>query len=347
LVELGALIVVVFQAFLQQISIGDTILYITALGTVENALKMGVLELNQIRENILFFTYYTRLIALPTKMSDRSGVQLVQPLRSKIEFCNVSFRYSDRHSWVLRNINLVLAEGSCTALVGLNGAGKTTLVKLLTRLYEPTEGHILWDGTDIREFDVAELRRHIGALFQDFARYDLTVRENIGFGRIEAVDDIVHIQEAAANAGVAGFVNELPNDYQTTLSRWLLEPGEVGMDLSGGQWQKIAMARLYMTFPETDVLILDEPTSALDAEAEYEVFKHFTDLSMGRTTLLISHRFSTVRLADRIAVLENNTIAEYGSHEELLALDGTYARLYNLQAKQYVDDREAEDNVCA
>jgi ATP-binding cassette, subfamily B, bacterial len=239
---------------------------------------------------------------------------------------------------VLRSIDLNFPAGKCLALVGLNGAGKTTLVKLLTRLYDPIEGQILWDGVDICEFDPVELRSRMGAIFQDFVRFDLAAFENIALGDVSKLSNgskpFVEklAREAARKAGIHDTIEKLPQGYDTILSRWLAEDGH-GVDLSGGEWQKIALARMFMR--DADLLILDEPTAALDVQAEYDIYSRFVELMSSKTSLLISHRFSTVRMADVIAVLEDGSIIEYGGHEELLARAGTYAKLYNMQADRY------------
>ena len=214
-------------------------------------------------------------------------------------------------------------------LIGENGAGKTTLVKLLARLYDPTEGQILLDGIDLREYDVEDLRREIGVIFQDYMRYDLLVRENIGFGKIEALDDQPRVEAAAEKSLAKALIDRLPNGYDQMVGRRF----EGGVDLSGGEWQKIALARAYMR--DAQVLILDEPTATLDARAEYEVFRRFAELTRERMAVLISHRFSTVRMADRILVLADGTIQEQGTHEQLLGLGGRYAELFELQAAAY------------
>ncbi|GER90142.1 hypothetical protein KDW_43040 [Dictyobacter vulcani] len=229
------------------------------------------------------------------------------------------------------------------ALVGLNGAGKTTLVKLLTRLYNPTEGQILWDGIDISEFDPRELRQHMGTIFQDFAHYDLTVYQNIGLGNVAHIEHPDSIQQAAIQAGIHEHITKLPHSYQTFLGRWLADDA-VGVDLSGGEWQKIALARMFMR--KVDMLILDEPTAALDAQAEYDLYHQFHTFIQGRTSLLITHRFSTVSMADKIAVLEEGQIIACGSHQELLAQGGTYATLYRMQAANYLKNEHGSLETC-
>jgi ATP-binding cassette subfamily B protein len=227
------------------------------------------------------------------------------------------------------NINFNLPRGEKVALIGENGAGKTTIVKLLARLYDPTAGQILLDGIDLREYDVDDLRREIGVIFQDYMRYDMFVRENIGFGKIESLDDQDRIENAAYKSLAQTVVDRLPNGYSQMVGRRF----EGGVDLSGGEWQKVALARAYMR--DAQVLILDEPTATLDARAEYEVFQRFAELTRDRMAVLISHRFSTVRMADRILVLADGVIEEHGTHEQLLALGGRYAALFELQAAGY------------
>jgi ATP-binding cassette subfamily B protein len=326
----GAFVVVVLQAFAGHLSLGDVTLYISAVMSVQSSLTGMVFALSQINESMLFYNQYTALLAIPQPFS--SQMRPIPPLRSGIEFCNVSFRYDEQHSWVLRHLNLSISAGQCVALVGLNGAGKTTLVKLLTRLYDPTEGYILWDGIDIREFDPTDLRSHVGTILQDFVHYDLTAYENIGLGDIVNMNHSSAVHQAAMKAGIHETIESLPHGYETPLSRWLGEE-DTGTDLSGGEWQKIALARMFMR--NAELLILDEPTAALDAQAEYELHSHFVELVAERTSLLITHRFSTVRMANAIAVLENGRIMEYGTHNELAALKGIYAHLYEMQAKRY------------
>ena len=244
-------------------------------------------------------------------------------------FEDVGFRYPGSPNWALRHLDLTIRAGEVVALVGENGAGKTTIVKLLARLYDPSEGRILLDGRDLRAYDLDDLRARIGVIFQDFVRFDFTAADNIAVGRIEARDDADRIAAAAARSLADSVVERLPARYGQRLGRRF----EEGVDLSGGEWQKIAIARAYMR--EAEILILDEPTAALDARAEFEVFQRFGDLARGRTAVLISHRFSTVRMADRIIVLAAGRVAETGSHGGLVAAGGRYAELFELQAAGY------------
>jgi ATP-binding cassette, subfamily B, bacterial len=329
----GAFIFIAVQAVRGLLSIGDVTLYMGAVSSVQGTLSHIIFALAGINENVLFYRQYMRLMALPSDIPTPAAAQPVPPLRQGIELRNVSFRYAKSRPWVLRHANLFIPAGQCLALVGLNGAGKTTLVKLLTRLYDVSEGAILWDGIDIRHFDPAALRQQMGVIFQDFARYNLTLRENIGLGDVAHLDDEARIRQAGRQAGLADVIQKLPRGYDTVLSRWLVEEADAGGDLSGGQWQKVALARLFMR--QAALHILDEPTAALDAQAEHEIFEQFVTLTAGRTSLLISHRFSTVSMADLVAVIENGRITEYGSHADLMAAGGSYARLYRLQANKY------------
>jgi ATP-binding cassette subfamily B protein len=251
------------------------------------------------------------------------------PIRDGFAFEGVAFRYPDAETWAVRDVSFVIGPGERVALVGENGAGKTTLVKLLTRLYEPTEGRITLDGVDLREYDLAELRRAVGVIFQDFFRYDMKARENIAVGWIQAGDDERRIVDSAEKSMAAEVVEGLDQRYDQMLGRRF----EGGANLSGGEWQKIALARAYMR--DAQLLVLDEPTAALDARAEHQVFERFSELTAGKMAVLISHRFSTVRMADRILVLDDGRVIEDGSHEELLGLGGRYAELFQLQAAGY------------
>lgn len=331
-VTVGAFAVVIVQAFTDHFSVGDVALYTSAVISVQSALLSVIGALSLMKENTLFYHHYTDLLALSQPLSLSVSVQNIPPLISGITLHDVSFRYTDNHPWVLRHVNLFLSAGQCLALVGINGAGKTTLTKLLARFYDPTEGRILWDGTDLREFDPRELRQHMAAIFQDFAHYDLTAQQNIGLGNSAQIEKSDVVQQAAKKAGIHERILAFPHGYQSFLGRWLAHP-DCGVDLSGGEWQKIALARMFMR--EADLLILDEPTASLDAQAEYDLYAHFRELMKGRTSLLITHRFSTVRMADQIAVLEHGQITEYGKHEELLSHQGMYTQLYMRQAESY------------
>ncbi len=249
-----------------------------------------------------------------------------------IEFRDVSFTYPGKNPetrYALKHVSFKIQAGESIALVGRNGAGKTTMVKLLTRLYDPDDGEILIGGRNIKDYDLKELREQVGVIFQDYVTYFMSARENIGVGRIAQVENSELVTTAARKSGANAVIEKLPEQYDTMLGKWF----DKGTQLSGGEWQKVALARAFMR--DARILILDEPTSSLDAQAESEVFSHFRALTDGKTAIFISHRFSTVRLADRIFVLENGTILENGSHEELMKLDGRYAELFNLQAEAY------------
>ena len=252
-----------------------------------------------------------------------------KPIQTGFVFEDVGFKYHNSERWANRHLSFTLHAGEKLALVGENGAGKTTLVKLLARLYDPTEGRILLDGHDLKEYDLIELRKEVGVIFQDYIRYQMTVSQNIAVGNIEEKENAPLIQQAAQQSLADILVQKLPDKYAQALGKRFNQ----GVELSGGEWQKIALARAYMK--EAQLLILDEPTAALDARAEYEVFERFTELTKGKTAVLISHRFSTVRMADRILVLDKGTLLESGDHATLLKQNGRYAELFNLQAKGY------------
>ncbi|MBV9620983.1 MAG: ATP-binding cassette domain-containing protein, partial [Gammaproteobacteria bacterium] len=247
-----------------------------------------------------------------------------------VRFEDVSFTYPGGDEAALEHVSLHLRPGTSLALVGENGSGKTTLIKLLTRLYHPTSGRILLDGKDLREWNEHALRERIGVIFQDFARYQMLVGENVGAGDERYFEDEGRWRSAATKGRASDFIESLPAGYHTQLGKWFRD----GRELSGGQWQKIALSRAFMR-SRADILVLDEPTAAMDAQAEAEVFEHFRQLARERITILISHRFSTVRMADHIVVLNSGHIVEQGSHEELMARNGRYAQLFTLQARGY------------
>jgi len=265
----------------------------------------------------------------PGIVSAPNAIPAPRPIRGGFEFRNVSFAYPGSDRRVLSGVSFRFDVNERIALIGENGAGKTTLVKLLARLYDPTQGAILLDGIDLREYNVDDLRREIGVIFQDYMRYDMLVRDNIGFGRIEDLTNQDRIEHSARKSLAAAVIDQLPRAYGQMLGRRF----EDGVDLSTGQWQKIALARAYMR--DAQVLILDEPTASLDARAEYEVFQRFAELTRDRMAILISHRFSTVRMADRILVLADGEILEQGTHQQLVTLGGRYAELFELQAAGY------------
>jgi ATP-binding cassette subfamily B protein len=330
LVYYGSYAWIVLRTVAGRITLGDMTMFLAIFRQSQNSIRSLLDSLNRLYESNLFLDNLLTYLQLdPLLVAPVDGLIAPAPIEKGVEFRHVSFRYPGSEVDVLRNINLHIQPGERIALVGLNGAGKTTLIKLLTRLYDPTQGQVLLDGVDLREYDLTSLQQRFGVIFQDYVRYQFTVRENIGFGQVDALDDFARIQRAADRGGANALIQHLPNGYDTMLGRrW-----EKGQELSGGEWQKIALARAFMR--KAEVLVLDEPTSALDAEAEYEVFRRFGELMEGRIALLISHRFSTVRMADRIVVLSAGKIVELGSHAELIRLDGAYARLFNLQAEGY------------
>ncbi len=335
----AAFIIIVIQALQDRLSIGDVTLYSNAASRVQSAFSGIIIAVSNVQECLLFFSRYNDLLTLSQPIYISPVPRSAASLISSIELRHISFRYSEEHPWVFRDLNLTIPAGKCLALVGLNGAGKTTIVKLLTRMYDPSSGEITWNRSNIKEFDLQDFRRRIGVIFQDFVRFDLTVFENIALGNIQAMNIendqtmMALVQQAAIKAGIHETIQTLPQGYETTLSRWLVDDGEQGVDLSGGEWQKIALARLFMR--DADFLILDEPTAALDAKAESEIYHQFRELIKGKTCMLISHRFSSIRMADVIAVLDDGRIVEYGSHAELMKNNGKYSQLYQMQAARY------------
>lgn len=330
---------VVWRIARGELTLGDLALYGGAATLLRGTLTGVTNSLVRVVENFRFLPSLWRVLEAPPDLPLPPAGQArpaPRPIRQGIVFEHVAFTYPGRTEPALRDVSLSIAPGECVALVGQNGAGKTTIVKLLLRLYDPCTpgdstqppGRILLDGVDLREYDVADLRREMGVIFQDFVRYELTAGENIAIGQIDALRDEGRVLAAAARAGADEVLSKLPRGLETPLGR---EFG--GRELSGGEWQKLALARAFVR--EAQVLVLDEPTAALDVPTEHAVYTRFRELTRGRMTLLISHRFSTVRMADRLLFLADGAIKEEGSHDELLARGGEYARLYELQAAQY------------
>ena len=311
-------------------SIGDLTFLAGSFRRLRQLLEGLLVGFSQVASQALYLDDLFSFFAIePEIRSPENPIPFPKPIKQGFVFENVGFRYPDAERWALRNLDFELRAGEVLALVGENGAGKTTLVKLLARLYDPDEGRILLDGRDLREYDLDEVRANIGVIFQDFVRYHMTAAENIGVGQIDAMDDDARIREAARRAMADEVVESLPGGYDQLIGRRF----RTGVDLSGGQWQKIAIARAYMR--DAQVMILDEPTAALDARSEFEVFQRFKELSEQRTAVLISHRFSSVRMADRILVMDQGRLEASGTHEELMADGGRYAELFELQAAGY------------
>ena len=326
----GAYVVVLVRTIAGGITVGTFTFLTGAFNRSRMYIEKILSSFNDISEQALFLKDLFEFFDMqPSIRSKPAALPAPRTIREGFEFQNVSFSYPGSEKLVVRNINFRLYSKEKIALIGENGAGKTTLVKLLARLYEPVAGRILLDGVDLREYQVEDLRQEIGVIFQDYMRYDMPARENIGFGKIESARDMVRIQSAAYKSLAKNVIERLPSGYDQMVGRRF----EGGVDLSGGEWQKFALARAYMR--DAQLLILDEPTATLDARAEYEVFQRFAELTRDRMAVLISHRFSTVRMADRILVLHDGAIQEQGSHHQLLALGGRYAELFELQAAGY------------
>ncbi|WP_433796899.1 ABC transporter ATP-binding protein [Actinoplanes sp. CA-252034] len=335
----GGLIWAVHQAAAGRLSIGDITLLVAAVGGVQSAGSGLVDRFASAHENALLFDHYRTLVDAESDLPVPAHPLRAGPLRRGIELRDVWFRYGPDKPWVLQGVNLTIAHGRTTALVGLNGAGKSTLVKLLCRFYDPTRGSVTWDGQDLRDLDPAEVRDRIGVVFQDFMAYELSAAENIGVGDLPAMDDRERIEAAAGRAGIHQALAALPAGYGTMLTNaWYddadRENEETGVLLSGGQWQRVALARAFLR-DRRDLLILDEPTAGLDPEAEYELHQGLRRHRRGRTSVLISHRLGTIRDADEIVVLAEGAVRERGSHDELMAAGAGYARLFRMQADGY------------
>jgi ABC-type multidrug transport system fused ATPase/permease subunit len=330
----GSYALIVVATVRGRLSLGDMTLGLVAFRQGQQSFQAVLAALGGMYEDTLYMSNLFEYFAIPTDVPRAPGPLAVVRTEEGIRFEGVGFRYPgvgpDGERWALRGIDVFIPKGQSLALVGENGAGKTTFIKLLANLYQPTEGSVLLDGRDLRSWDEVALRRRIGVIFQDFNEYQLALRENVAFGSVEHLADDLRVGRAVEQGGARELVAGLSAGLETQLGRWF----GGGVELSGGQWQKVALARAFMR-SEADILILDEPTAALDAEAEHAVFQRFRALAAGRTTILISHRFPTVRMADRILVLEAGRVIEDGSHAQLVAAGQRYARMFGLQAAGY------------
>ncbi|MGY4386288.1 ATP-binding cassette subfamily B protein [Pedobacter sp. UYP24] len=326
----GAYIFIVIKAINGLISIGDLTFLAASFRQMRGLLEGVLTRFTVVSQGAIYLQDFFDFFEIQPKIKQSvKALSFPNPIKLGFTFNNVGFQYVNSDRWANRHLSFTLSPGEKLALVGENGAGKTTLVKLLARLYDPTEGQILLDGIDLKEYDLAELRMHVGVIFQDYLRYQMTFAQNIAVGNIREVDNRNLIIKAAQLSLADVLAEKLPDKYDQMLGKKFAD----GVELSGGEWQKVALARAYMK--DAQLLILDEPTSALDARAEYEVFQRFADLTKGRSAVLISHRFSTVRMADRILVLEKGQLVEIGTHEELIDKKGRYAELFDLQAMGY------------
>ena len=335
----GAYVAMALLAAAGALTLGNMTLYILAFRQGQSAFQSILSSIGALFEHNLYMSNLVEYLALAQAGEGATARGAARGTDAEIRFEGVGFRYPDKEEWALRGIDLTIAKGESLALVGENGAGKTTLIKLLTGLYTPTEGRVLVGGKDVRDWDPEALRKRIGVVFQDFNQYQLRVRENVGFGSVDHLEDEPRIARAVERGGAEDVVGSLKDGLDAPLGRWFKD----GTELSGGQWQKVALARAFMR-EDADILVLDEPTAALDAESEHLVFERFRALAAGRdrpaeqgprTTIVISHRFPTVRMASRIVVLEKGRIVEEGSHEALVASGAKYARMFALQAEGY------------
>jgi len=325
-----AYVVIIFRTVNGELSLGDLIFLSGSFLRLRSLMESILIRFSSIADSALYLKdLFDFLEMVPKISSKKNALPFPKTIREGFTFKQVSFRYPQTEKWILRDISFTLHPGEKLALVGENGAGKTTLIKLLTRLYDPDEGSILLEGHDLSDYDLDGLRDAAGVIFQDYVKYHLTASENIAVGRIDDRNNEARIVEAAQRSLADTVIEKLPDGYQQMIGRWFKQ----GTNLSGGEWQKIAIARAYMR--DAQLLILDEPTAALDARAEHEVFRRFVELTNDKCAVLISHRFSTVRMADRIIVLHEGKLLEHGTHEELLAAKGQYSELFQLQAAGY------------
>ena len=328
----------IYQAVNQQITIGELTMVFSAAQSASQQLSGLMANFGFLYQNALFASRFFGLLALDpqevegalTPVKTREYREFPTPMQQGIEFRNVCFRYPNTTEMVLKNLSFTIPQGRKVAIVGENGAGKTTIVKLLSRFYDPIEGTVLIDGVDARELDPRQVQQNMAAVFQDFVRYDISAAENIGVGEVQRINDLEAIKEAAAKGGADLLIDRLPKGYETILGRTLDE----GVDLSGGEWQQMGISRAFMN--DSQLLALDEPTAALDAFKEQQLYDRIAELTHDKTLVFISHRFSTVRMADLIIVVENGEAIEVGAHQELLSLNGRYAAMFNTQAARYV-----------
>ncbi|HEX5643208.1 MAG TPA: ABC transporter ATP-binding protein [Thermoleophilia bacterium] len=326
----GTFAYIAWRTLQGSITLGAMMMYYTAFNTGLNSLQSMLGGVAGLYEDNLFLTYYHEFMALDPKVVDPAAPRPVpRPMREGVVFEDVTFDYPDTTRTALADIDLHIRPGEVTALVGANGSGKTTIIKLLCRLYDPQRGRVTLDGVDLRDLAVTELRRGISVIFQDFAKYQLSARQNIWVGNVALPQDDPAIEEAAHAAGADAVITELGAGYESMLGKWF----EDGEELSIGEWQRVALARAFVR--DAEILVFDEPTSALDPVSEWQAFEHIRTLAKGRAVVLISHRFSTVRNADRIHIVEQGRIVESGTHDELMTLDGRYASMYEVQARAY------------
>ena len=327
----GAYLLIILRTVAGSLTVGDMTFLSGSFNRLQNQLQNLLSTFTRITESSLYLQDYFDFLAITPLIQDApDAIDAPKNINDGIRFDNVGFQYPGTDIWAVRHISFLLKAGEKLALVGENGAGKTTLVKLLARMYDPVEGSISIDGVDIRKFRIEDYRKMIGVIFQDYVRFSFKASENVAVGQIEETDNEKQIRMAAEKSLADPVIRRLPEGYDQMLGKRFAE----GIDLSGGEWQKIALARAYMR--DAQIVILDEPTAALDARAEYEVFKRFAELTAGKTAVIISHRFSTVRMADRILVLKNGEMLEIGTHKELLDNKGLYAELFSLQAQGYL-----------
>jgi ATP-binding cassette subfamily B protein len=325
----GMYLWIAFATIDNRISFGDMTMYVLVFKQAQSALSSALGDVGGMYEDNLYMSNLYEFLDTPTMTPSGNATEGTKP-GDGVRFEHVSFRYPDSRDDALSDINLHIPPGSKLAIVGENGSGKTTLIKLLTRLYEPTDGKILLDGRELRDWDRTTLQHRIGVIFQDFVRYQMKVGENIGAGDDRAYDDRTRWDDAAERGLAKPFIVDMPDEYDTQLGRWFKQ----GRELSLGQWQKIALARSFMR-QDADILVLDEPTASMDADAEVKIFERFRELTADKIAIVISHRFSTVRMADQIIVLDHGKVTERGSHDELVKQGGRYATLFNLQAQGY------------